>query len=91
MGKAIDFENKWATKEDICFIISDFYDSADRMINAINKFRGRFYGIKWSSDKESKRLKKTAKGEKNDWYYKEVFDICKACDDFILVDCKAEG
>lgn len=90
MGKAIDFVNKWTTKEDICFIISDFYDYADRMIKAINKFRGRFYGIKWSSDEEAKMLKKAAKEEKNVWYYKEIFDICKACDDFILVDCKAE-
>ena len=92
MGKAIDFVNKWTSKEDICFIISDFYDDPEKMTAAIKKFRGRIYAIKWSSDFEAKEIREWVEKKEYDGrggWLNDIFDTCRACDDFILVDCKS--
>ena len=91
MAKAIDFVNKWSSKDDICFIISDFYDDCKAMANSIKKFKGRFYGIKWSVKSEAEKLLDRATGKINthswnDEFCDELYSALKACDDYILVE-----
>lgn len=91
MAKAIDFVNKWSSKDDICFIISDFYDDCKAMANSIKKFKGRFYGIKWSVKSEAEKIldRATGKINKHSWndeFCDELYSALKACDDYILVE-----